>query len=46
MIKKLIGLWPKTYSYLKDDNEDVKRQKVQKSVLKKGNLNFKIIKTA
>ena len=33
IIKKFIGLHAKTYSYLKDNNDECKKAKVQKSML-------------
>ena len=32
IMKKYVGLKAKTYSYLKDNNDEVKKQKIQKSV--------------
>ena len=32
IMKKFVGLRPKTYSYLKDNNDEGKNQKVQKVV--------------
>ena len=32
ILKKFVGLWAKTYSYLKDNNDEDKKQKGQKSV--------------
>ena len=42
---KFVGLRAKTYSYLIDDGVKIKKQKAQKSVLYKENLNLRIIKT-
>ena len=42
---KFVGLKAKTYSYLIDDGVKIKKQKAQKSVLYKENLNLRIIKT-
>ena len=36
-----VALWPKTYSYLKNDNK--RKHKAQKSVSWSKKLNFKII---
>ena len=45
-MKKFVGLRAKTYSCLIDDSSEVKKkQKAQKSVTRKENLNLKIIKT-
>ena len=33
IMKKFIGLRAKTYSYLKDNNDECKKAKVQKSML-------------
>ena len=33
IMRKLVELRPKKYSYLKDRNDEVRRQKVQKGVL-------------
>ena len=43
-MKKLFGLIEKTYSYLKDNNEEDKKSKTYKKVWHKIILNFKIIK--
>ena len=43
IMKTFVGLRAKTYSYLKDNNDEDKKQKGQ-SVSKKENLNFEIIK--
>ena len=40
IMKEFFGLRAKTYSYLKDNNDEDKKQKAQKE-----NLNFKITKT-
>ena len=44
MKKKIVGLRAKTYSCLKDQNEELKKQKSQKTMSWKQNLNFEIIK--
>ena len=44
-MKEFVGLKAKTCSYLKDNNDKIKRQKVQKSVSRKENFNLEIIKT-
>ena len=46
IIKEFVGLRAETYHYLKDNNDEDKKQKTQKSVSSKENVNFKIIKTA
>ena len=38
IMKEFVGLRAKKYSYLKDNNDEDKKQKEQKSVLKKENL--------
>ena len=47
IMKKIVGLREKTYSYLKDDHSEDKRHKAKdtKSVSYKENLILKIIKT-
>ena len=47
IMKKIVGLREKTYSYLKDDHREDKRHKAKdtKSVSYKENLILKIIKT-
>ena len=45
IMKKFVGLKAKTYSYLKDNNDEDKEAKGKKSVSLKEYLNFKIIKT-
>ena len=45
IMKKIVGLRGKTYSYLKDDHSEDKKAKDTKSVSYKANLNLKIIKT-
>ena len=42
---KFVVLRAKTYSYLIDGGSEVEKQKAQKSVSQKDNLNLKIIKT-
>ena len=42
IMKEFVGLRAKTYSYLKDNNDEDKKAK--KSLSKKGNLNFDITK--
>ena len=42
---KLVVLRAKTYIYLIDDGREDKKQKAQKSVSQKENLNLKITKT-
>ena len=46
VMKEFVGLRPKTYSYLKDNNDAGKKQKVKKLDFKKKKTNFKIIKIA
>ena len=43
-MKELFGLIEKTYSYLKDNNEEDQKSKTYKKVWDKIILNFKIIK--
>ena len=43
-MKEYVGLRAKTYCYLKDSNNGDKKQKAQKTVLSKENLNFNITK--
>ena len=46
IIEEFVGLRAKTYDYLKDNNdEDKKNQKAKKCGSLKGNLDFKVIKT-
>ena len=46
IIEEFVGLRAKTYYYLKDNNdEDKKNQKAKKCGSLKGNLDFKVIKT-
>ena len=33
ILKKIVALRPKTYSYLKENNDEGKKQKVQRSLL-------------
>ena len=42
IMKEFVGLRAKTYSYLKDNNDEDKKAK--KSLSKKGNSNFDITK--
>ena len=42
--EKIVGLIAKPHSYLKDNNDENKKQKAEKSVSQKENLNLKIIK--
>ena len=42
---KFVGIRAKTYSYLIDDGSEGKKQKAQKSMSEKQNLNMKTIKT-
>ena len=44
-MKEFVGLRAKIYSYLKDNNDEDKKQKAQKVCHKKNNLNFKITQT-
>ena len=44
IMKKFFGLRAETYGYLIDDDSEDKKQKPQKSVSSKENLNLKIIK--
>ena len=46
IMKKFVGLWLKTYSYLKDNDGDYKIGRRHKKMCHKKNLNFKIIKIA
>ena len=43
--KEFIGLRAKTYSHLKDNNDEDKKAKGTKMCVIKRNLNFKFIKT-
>ena len=45
IMTKFVVLRAKTYSYLIDGGSEVKKQKAQKNVSQKDNLNLKIIKT-
>ena len=46
IMKKLVGLKVKTYSYLSDKNDEDKKPKRHKNVChKKENLNLKVTKT-
>ena len=45
IMEEFVGLKAKTYSYLKTTLTKTKKQKTQKSVSQKENLNFNIIKT-
>ena len=45
IMTKFVVLRAKTYSYLIDGGSEVEKQKAQKSVSQKDNLNLKIIKT-
>ena len=45
IMTKFVVLRAKTYSYLIDGGSVVKKQKAQKNVSQKDNLNLKIIKT-
>ena len=44
IVKGFFGLRAKTYSYLKDSNEEDKKAKCRKKCVIKRNLNLKIIK--
>ena len=44
IMSKFVGLRAKSYSQLIDDASEDKKQRAQKSVLQKENLNFKVIK--
>ena len=44
-MKESIGLRAKTYSYLKDNNDEDKKAKCTKKCFRKKPLNFKIIRT-
>ena len=44
-MKEFVGLIAKTYSCLKDNNDEDKKAKDTKKWVIKRNLNFKIIKT-
>ena len=46
IMKKIVGLRLKTYSYLKDNNGQGKKAKLAKIYVIKKNLNLKIIKIA
>ena len=39
-VKKFVGLCPKTYSYLQDDNDEGKKAKGTKSYVVKRNIKF------
>ena len=41
IMNRFVRLRAKTYSYLKDNNDEEKKQKAQKSVSQKENLNLK-----
>ena len=43
IMEEFVGLKAKTYSYLKTTLTKTKKQKIQKSVSQKENLNFNII---
>ena len=45
IMKEFVGLRAKTYSYLKDNNDESKKSKRHKKVSHKKKLNFRIIKT-
>ena len=45
IMTKFVVLRAETYSYLIDGGSEVEKQKAQKSVSQKDNLNLKIIKT-
>ena len=45
ILKEFVWLRAKTYSYLKDNNDEDKKPKGTKKCAIKGNLNFKIVKT-
>ena len=45
IMKEFVGTRAKTYSYLQDNNGIDKKQKAQKNVSYKENLNFKTIET-
>ena len=40
IVKKFVGLRPKTYSYLQDDNDEGKKAKGTKSYVVKRNIKF------
>ena len=42
IMNRFVRLRAKTYSYLKDNNDEEKKQKAQKSVSQKENLNLKL----
>ena len=44
IMNKIFGLRAKTYSYLKDNNDEDKKEKVKKSVSQKELLDLEIIK--
>ena len=44
IMKKFVGLRAKTYSFLKDNNDEDKKVKGTKMYVKNENLNLKIIK--
>ena len=46
IMKKIVGLRPKTYSYLKENNDEGKKAKSTKKFAVKKNLNLKTIKNA
>ena len=45
IMKEFVGFRAKTYSHLKENNDEHKKTKGTKKCVKKENLNFKIIKT-
>ena len=45
LVKELFGLRAKTYSYLKDNNDEDKKTECTKKCIVKKNLNLKITKT-
>ena len=40
IVKKFVGLFPKTYSYLQDDNDEGNKAKGTKSYVVKRNIKF------
>ena len=45
VMKEFVGLWPKTYSYFKDNNDEDEKEKGTKKCVIKKDFNLKIIKT-
>ena len=45
VMKEFVGLWPKTYRYFKDNNDEDEKEKGTKKCVIKKDFNLKIIKT-